>query len=204
MWEALITMSDRIGKCERTTNETEISLVINLDGKGKVALSSPINFFTHMLNTLAKHSLIDISGKIDGDIEVDQHHTMEDTGFVLGRAFEEALGTKRGIKRCGFFGFPMDDAFVITAIDFCGRSYFQFDAIFKRRYVGDLDTDLIAIFFEAFTRGANCNLRIEMRSGQNDHHIVECIFKSIAKSIRSACEIDPRQGDDIPSTKGVI
>ncbi len=195
---------DRIAKITRDTEETQISTQVNLDGTGIYDVLCSIGIIKHMLENLAKHSLIDINIQIKGDLDVDQHHTIEDTGFLLGKVIDQALGSKQGINRTGFFGFPMDDAFVITSVDFGGRSWIQYNGIFKRRFCGDLDTDLVRIFFEAFSRGADCNIVIDVKTSIDDHHLLECIFKSFAKSLRCAVEIDKRRLKDIPSTKGVI
>lgn len=194
----------RIGKIKRKTKETEILIELDLDGKGKYKIDTPIAFFNHMLETFSKHGLFDLKIKAKGDIEIDQHHTIEDCGISLGQAFKKALGNKKGINRAGFFVFPMDDALAIVAVDICGRPYLQFEAKFKRRYCGDLDTDLIEDFFYGFAMGLEANLVCRIPYGKNDHHKIESIFKAFGKAMKMACSKDPRAVEDIPSVKGII
>ncbi len=188
----------------RKTNETNVSVSLNIDGTGKKQIEIPVGFLTHMLDLFAKHGLFDLSIKATGDTYIDDHHVVEDIGIVLGQAFAKALGDKKGINRYGFFILPMDDTLVTTAIDFGGRYAFRFDCEFKREKVGDMSTELVQHFWDAFAQQAQCNLYIKVEYGWNEHHKIEGIFKSVARSIRMACSIDPRAKEDIPSTKGVI
>ena len=194
----------RKSKLERKTKETEIKIQLNIDGKGKYKIQTPVGFLTHMLNAFTKHGLFDIKMKVKGDLEVDQHHTIEDCGIALGQAFKKALGDKRGINRAGYFVYPMDDALAVVAIDIGGRPYLQFDAEFKRRFCGELDTDLLEEFFYGFAVNLGANVVVRMSYGRNDHHKIEAIFKAFAKAMKMACSKDSRAIGAIPSTKGVI
>ncbi len=188
----------------RKTKETDIFISLDLDGQGEVEIDIPIKFFGHMLEALGKHSMLDIRIIAKGDIEVDQHHLIEDLGIVLGRGIRQALGDYRGIFRAGSFIYPMDDALAMVAVDLSGRPYIHFEADFRRRFCGDYDTDLTKHFFEALTNGMQANIAIKLLAGENDHHKLEAIFKGLAKSLRQAWNIDPRASNTIPSTKGVI
>ena len=194
----------RISKVDRKTNETEILIDLNLDGSGKRKIETPIGFLNHMLDLFSKHGLFDLNIKAKGDTFIDEHHTVEDVGIVLGRAFFEALGNKKGINRYGFFILPMDEVLVTTAIDFSGRYAFQLNCEFSREKVGDLSTELIYDFWDAFTQSAKANLFIKVENGRNDHHKIEAIFKALARAIRMACELDSRATEAIPSTKGIL
>jgi len=194
----------RQSKIQRKTNETNISIELNLDGKGEYNIKIPIGFFMHMLESFAKHGLFDITLTADGDLQVDQHHLVEDCGIVLGQAFKQALGDKKGINRAGYFVYPMDEALAVVAIDIGGRPYLQFDAEFKRRFCGELDTDLLEDFFQAFAVNLGANVVVRMHYGRSDHHKIEAIFKAFAKAMKMACSIDPRAIENIPSTKGMI
>ena len=194
----------RTAKIFRKTNETEIAAFINIDGKGKSKIKTPIGFFTHMLNSFAKHGLFDIELNAKGDLEVDQHHTVEDTGIVLGQAFKKALGNKKGINRAGYFIFPMDESLAIAALDISGRSYLKFDAKFRRRFCGELDTDLIEDFFYGFSAGLGANISVAVKYGRSDHHKIEALFKAFAKSMKTACSKNRRALKEIPSTKGLL
>jgi imidazoleglycerol-phosphate dehydratase len=194
----------RRSKIQRKSKETTIEIDVNLDGSGNSNIITPLNFLNHMLEAFSKHSLIDINIKAEGDLEVDQHHTVEDLGLVLGKALKEALGNKEGINRAGFFIYPMDEALAMVAVDLGGRPFLQFDAEFKRRYCGDLDTDLVEHFFEALSNTLGANVVVILQAGKNDHHKLEAIFKALAKSFKMAIEIDPRRSGNIPSTKGRI
>ena len=194
----------RTSKISRETKETKIDIALNIDGTGNYGIESPIGFLTHMLESFTKHGLFDLTLKAEGDLEVDQHHTVEDIGIALGEAFEQALGKKLGINRSGFFIFPMDDALVTVALDLGGRPYFTFKGDFKRRYCGTLDLDLIEDFFRGFSSTLKANLYIEINQGTNDHHKVEAIFKAFAKVLMQACSVNPRIANIVPSTKGVI
>ena len=194
----------RIAKISRKTKETEIDINLNIDGKGKYDIKTPIGFFTHLLESFSKHGLFDIKLDVKGDLEIDQHHTIEDTGIVLGRAFKEALGDKKGINRAGYFIFPMDEALAIVALDISGRPYLKFNAKFKRRFCGELDTDLLEDFFYGCSIGLQANLAIKMEYGRSDHHKIEALFKAFAKAMKMACSKDKRALKEMPSTKGLI
>jgi len=194
----------RKAEIKRKTSETTITLKLNLDGSGKGTISSEIGFLNHMLNTLARHGLFDIAMKIKGDLEVDGHHTVEDSGIVLGQAFKEALGEKRGIRRAGFFVYPMDEALATVAVDISGRPHLHWDAEFKNLKVGELELELLEDFFLGFVNALGINLHVKIHYGRSDHHKVEAVFKAFAKAMRMACEIDPRSPEDIPSTKGAL
>lgn len=192
----------RRSKVERNTNETQIAVSLTVDGTGKRKLDTPIGFFNHMLDLFAKHGLFDLSIKARGDTHIDEHHTVEDIGIVLGSAFAKALGDKIGISRYGFFILPMDETLATVAVDFAGRYSFRFDCSFAREKVGDLSTELVSHFWDAFSQHAKINLHIKVENGDNEHHKIEGIFKATARAIRMACEIDPRAKRAIPSTKG--
>ena len=189
---------------ERKTNETNIEVSLNIDGTGKRTIDTPVGFLNHMLDLFAKGGLCDLDVKARGDTFIDEHHTVEDIGIVLGEAFAKALGDKKGINRYGFFILPMDEAVATVAIDFAGRYSFRFECDFKREKVGDLSTELIKHFWDAFAQNAKANLFIKVEYGENEHHKIEAIFKATARAIRMACELDKRAIDQIPSTKGVI
>ncbi len=189
---------------KRKTNETDIELFLNIDGSGKIESDIPVGFLTHMIDLFAKHGLFDLNIKAKGDTYIDEHHTVEDIGIVLGEAFAKALGEKTGIKRYGFFILPMDESLATVAIDFAGRYSFRFECPFVREKVGDLSTELIKHFWDAFAQNAKVNLYIKVENGENEHHKIEAIFKSAARAIRMACEIDERVKDKIPSTKGKL
>ncbi|UYP46802.1 Imidazoleglycerol-phosphate dehydratase [Candidatus Lokiarchaeum ossiferum] len=194
----------RTTKLTRNTNETQIDISINLDGTGIYDVKTPIGFLTHMLESFAKHGLFDLELNSMGDLEVDQHHLVEDVGIALGEAFDQVLGDKKGINRNGFCIYPMDDSLVTVALDLGGRPYFSFLGEFRRRYCGELDLDLLEDFFRGFSSALKINLFIEINQGTNDHHKVEAIFKALAKSLMQACSINSRIKNIIPSTKGVI
>jgi imidazoleglycerol-phosphate dehydratase/histidinol-phosphatase len=185
----------------RNTNETKIEIEINLDGNGVYNISTGLNFFNHMLEQLAKHSLIDINLKVDGDLHIDEHHTIEDTAIALGEAIAKALGNKRGIERYGFL-LPMDDCLAQVAIDFGGRNWLVWNAEFKREYVGDVPTEMFYHFFKSFSDAAKCNLNIKAE-GDNEHHKIESIFKAFAKSVKMAVAVN-ENSDALPTTKGIL
>lgn len=185
----------------RVTNETEIKLSLSLDEDKEILISTGCGFLDHMLNLFAKHGDIGLKLKAKGDSHIDWHHTFEDIGIALGKGFYEALGDKKGIVRYGFFLLPMDETLVEVAVDFSGRSYLNYDVKYYAGKVGDVDVELFKEFFRAFADNAKCNLHIVKRYGENTHHIVEAIFKAVARGIRMAVEI---KGEDIPSTKGVL
>lgn len=197
-------MKKREAIITRKTNETDIFLSLDIDGSGKKTINTPFGFLNHMLDLFAKHGLFDTEIKAKGDIQVDEHHTVEDIGIVLGQAFSQALGEKRGIRRYGFFILPMEEVLTTVALDLSGRYVFRFDCGFDREKVGDLPTELVYDFWEAFAQNAKMNLHIKIENGRNDHHKIEAIFKAVARALRSACEIDERVKDEIPSTKGKI
>ena len=188
----------------RETAETKIKMELNLDGKGEAKIESGCGFLDHMLTLFAKHARLDLSLKCEGDTYVDYHHTVEDIGITLGLCFKDALGDKRGICRYGNMILPMDEALIISAVDFSGRSYISYDLKIPTEKVGDFDTELVEEFWQGFTRSAECNLHIKQLDGTNSHHIIEGAFKSVARSVRMAVAIDPSLGDEIPSTKGVL
>lgn len=187
----------------RKTKETDITLSINMDGTGKSNISTGVGFFDHMLEGFSKHGFFDLDVKVNGDLQVDAHHTVEDTGIVLGQAISEAIGDKKGIKRYGSFILPMDDALVLCAIDLCGRPYFQFDLEFPTEKIGSFDTELIREFFYAISYKCGMNLHMKMFSGINSHHIAEAAFKAFAKALDQAVSFDDRI-DGILSTKGSL
>lgn len=187
----------------RTTKETDISVSLNIDGSGICEVSTGIGFFDHMIQGFAKHGQFDITLKTEGDLYVDGHHTVEDTGIVLGQAFAEALSDKNGITRFGDCILPMDDALVLAAVDISGRHYLDFDVPFDTPAIGDFDTQLFKEFFYAFADAARINLHIKKINGTNSHHIAEAAFKSFARALRQAVTIDPRI-KGVLSTKGVL
>jgi len=194
----------RFSKIVRKTNETEIALSLSIDGVGKRLIDTPVGFLSHMLDLFSKQGLFDLDIKAKGDMFIDEHHTVEDIGIVLGQAFNEAIGDKKGINRYGFFILPMDEALVTVAIDFAGRYAFTFDCDFNWEKIGDLSTELIYDFWDGFAQNAKVNLYIKVENGRNDHHKTEAIFKAVAKAVRMACEIDKRASQEVPSTKGVL
>ena len=189
----------RKAEISRKTRETDIQIKLNIDGIRQCKICSDIGFLVHMLETFSRHGLFDIEARIKGDIHIDQHHTLEDTGFVLGEAFKEALGDKIGIKRAGFFAYPMDDSLATVAIDIGGRSYLRFEAKLKNKKIGELETNTLEDFFYGFASGLLANLHIKVEYGRSDHHKVEAIFKAFAKAVNMACEIG-KQGS-FPPTK---
>ena len=203
-WEKIyefLKLNDRTAEIHRKTNETDIAIQLNLDGTGKSDIKTGLAFFDHMLDQLARHGQMDLTIKVDGDLEVDEHHTIEDTGIALGEVFHNALGNKLGIERYGFC-LPMDDCLAQSAIDFGGRNWLVWDADFKREMVGDMPTEMFHHFFKSFTDGAKANLNIKAE-GTNEHHKIEAIFKAFAKSIKMAVKRDVEKMV-LPSTKGVL
>jgi imidazoleglycerol-phosphate dehydratase len=188
---------------DRKTAETNIHASLNLDGSGKMDISTGIGFFDHMLSQTIRHGFFDLELKAGGDLNVDCHHTVEDTGIVLGMAFAKALGDKKGIGRYGFFIVPMDEALALCAMDFSGRPYLSFDAAFSQPKVGALDTEMVEEFFRAFSVHAGCNLHFKLISGQNNHHIAEALFKAFGKALDQAVSFDIRVKGAL-STKGVL
>jgi len=193
----------RTATIERNTKETKIKASLNLDGAGKSEIATGIGFFDHMLSGFSKHGFFDLTIEVNGDLEVDGHHSVEDAGIVLGTAIKEALGDKAGIKRYGSFILPMDDALCLCAVDLCGRPYFVFDCEFPVERVGELDTELVREFFYAVSYSAGMNLHIKMLNGLNAHHMIEAMFKAFGKALDEAVSHDPRvQG--VLSTKGAL
>ncbi|MBP86377.1 MAG: imidazoleglycerol-phosphate dehydratase [Planctomycetaceae bacterium] len=193
----------RTAKIDRQTNETDISLELNLDGSGTGEIQTGVGFFDHMLELLTRHAVIDLKVKASGDLDVDQHHTVEDVGICFGQAIKEALGDKVGIRRYGHFTLPMEETLVTTAIDLSGRYFMVFAADFPSQKIGDFDSELVEDFWQATAANALCNLHVVLHHGRNSHHVSEAIFKSAARSLRMAVENDPRT-TGVPSTKGTL
>ena len=187
----------------RKTKETDISISLNLDGNGKSEINTGIGFFDHMLEGFSKHGFFDLTCTVNGDLKVDGHHTVEDTGIVLGEAIKQAIGDKKGMTRYGYFILPMDDALALCAVDLCGRPYFNFECDFTVPKVGELDTELVKEFFYAISYSAGMNLHIKMLSGNNNHHMIEAMFKAFAKALDQATSMDSRISD-VLSTKGSL
>jgi len=194
----------RSAEVKRQTKETNIKIKINLDHSGKPQITSKIGFLNHMLETFAHHSLFEINADIKGDLHVDQHHLIEDTGITFGEAFKKALGNKRGIKRTGFFVYPMDEALAMVVVDISGRPFLKMDAKFKRKRVGDFDIDTLEDFFRGFVTSLCATLHLRVYYGRSDHHKIESIFKAFGKAMKDACAMEPRMRNRIPSTKGKI
>ncbi len=193
----------RIDTINRKTKETDITIEFNLDGSGKMQMDTGIGFFNHMLEGFTKHGFFDLSCEIDGDLEVDGHHTVEDAGIVLGQAIKEAIGDKKGIRRYGYFILPMDEVLALCAVDLCGRPFFQFDCEFTSEKVGDLETELVKEFFYAVSYSAGMNLHIKMLTPGNNHHMIEAMFKAFGKALDMATSFDERV-TDVLSTKGSL
>lgn len=194
---------ERIATVKRQTSETTITVTINLDGSGKADISTGIGFFDHMLDAVARHGFFDLSVHADGDLEVDCHHTIEDTGIVLGSAIKEALGDKKGIRRYGQRLLPMDEVLSLCAIDLSGRPYLVFDAQFPTARIGEMDTEMVREFFYAVSYSAGMNLNLKVLDAGNSHHMAESMFKAFARALDEAVSIDLRL-DGVPSTKGTI
>lgn len=195
---------ERIGLIERNTTETKISLRLNVDGKGTYEISTGIRFFDHMLELFTRHGGFDLKLKCVGDLDVDQHHTVEDVGIALGEAFAEALGDKKGILRAGYFLMPMDETLAIAAVDLSGRVAHAVDDQVNVPVVGDLQSELVVDFFEGFARGARANVHVKVMYGRSNHHKIEAIFKAFARALRGACSRDERMKELLPSTKGLL
>jgi imidazoleglycerol-phosphate dehydratase/histidinol-phosphatase len=198
---SFLKLGTRIIEHHRNTNETKINIQLNLDGNGIARIDTGLHFFDHMLEQISRHSGIDLEIKVDGDLQVDEHHTIEDTGIALGEAIAKALGDKRGIGRYGFT-LPMDDCLAQVAIDFGGRAWLEWNAAFKREKIGDMPTEMFSHFFKSFSDAARCNLNIKAE-GENEHHKIESIFKALAKSIKMAVKRDVNN-ESIPTTKGML
>ena len=196
-------MTERIASITRNTNETKITMTLNLDGSGKGDIHTGIGFFDHMLNSFARHGFFDLALRVEGDLEVDTHHTIEDTGIVLGQAIKKAVGDKKGIVRYGSQILPMDESLVLCALDLCGRPYLVYDLTLDRERVGDLETEMVREFFYAVSYGADMNLHLRQMSGSNNHHIIEAAFKAFAKALDSAVAAEPRLSG-VLSTKGSL
>ena len=193
----------RNAEIRRTTSETDINMKLNLDGSGTFNISTGVGFFDHMLNGFAKHGFFDLDLKVKGDLEVDDHHTIEDTGIVLGEAIKKALGDKKGIRRYGYCILPMDEALILCAVDLSGRAYYSSDLSFTFDKMGDMNTQMVREFFCAVASAAGMNLHFKQLSGLNDHHIAEGAFKAFAKALDMAVSVDERIAG-VLSTKGVI
>jgi imidazoleglycerol-phosphate dehydratase len=194
---------NRAAELSRQTKETKVFVSLDLDGSGKTAAETGVGFFDHMLDLLGRHSLIDLTVRAEGDLEVDAHHTVEDVGIVLGQCLEKALGDKRGIYRYGWATVPMDETLASVALDLSGRAAMVFNAKFTSRLIGTFPTELVEEFFRAFANNAKINLHVNVPYGGNNHHVAEAIFKAMAKALRQAVGHDPRN-PDVPSTKGSL
>lgn len=197
-------MAERIATVNRKTAETDISLELNLDGTGVASVDTGIGFFDHMLNSFAKHGFFDLKLKVQGDLFVDSHHTIEDTGIVLGQAIAKAIGNKAGIKRFGSFMLPMDESLVISAVDLSGRPYLVYDLDLTTERVGYMDTEMVKEFFYAVSYSAGMNLHVKQMYGSNNHHIIEAAFKAFARALDEATSVDERLSGKIMSTKGSL
>ncbi len=194
----------RSASISRTTRETDISVEVRLDGTGKSDISTGVGFFDHMLDQIARHSLIDLTIKAKGDLHIDDHHTVEDVGIALGQAFRQAIGDMKGITRYADVHLPMDETLTRVAIDISGRAFLVFRTRFHTDRIGTFDTQLVREFFQAFAMNAGITLHVETLYGENDHHISESCFKGLARALRVAVAIDQRQADRVPSTKGTL
>ena len=205
-WEAIYdflkNQGGRVTNISRTTKETDISVVLDLDGEGQYDNQTGIGFFDHMLDQLAKHSGCNLQTRVKGDLHIDEHHTIEDTALALGAAFKEALGNKMGIERYGFAVLPMDEALAQVAIDFSGRPWMVWEGEFQREKVGGFPTEMVTHFFKSFSDTALCNINIKVE-GDNAHHMIEIVFKAFAKAVKQAKRVDPNN-KSLPSTKGVL
>lgn len=197
------TKTGRVAVITRDTAETKIRLTLNLDGSGRAEIHTGIGFFDHMLHGFARHGLFDLEVQVDGDLEVDTHHTIEDTGIVLGKAIREAVGDKKGIVRYGSKLLPMDEALILCALDLCGRPYLVYDLKLDREKVGELETEMVREFFYAVSYGAEMNLHLKQLEGINNHHIIEGAFKAFAKALDQAVQVDERIAG-VLSTKGTL
>ncbi|WP_460449874.1 imidazoleglycerol-phosphate dehydratase HisB [Alsobacter sp. SYSU BS001988] len=194
----------RSASVSRKTAETEISVSLSIDGSGEARIQTGVGFFDHMLELLTRHALFDVTVEAKGDLHVDQHHTVEDVGIALGQAFAQALGEKRGIRRYASMHLPMDETLSRVSIDISGRPFLVFRAAFTRDAIGAFDTELVREWFQAFATNAGITLHAETLYGDNNHHIAESLFKGLARALREACAVDPREGERVPSTKGAL
>ncbi|MGE0859040.1 MAG: imidazoleglycerol-phosphate dehydratase HisB [Gammaproteobacteria bacterium] len=197
-------MTARTARVERDTKETQIAIAVNLDGTGKAALATGAPFLDHMLDQVARHGVIDLDIKANGDLHIDAHHTVEDVGITLGMAVAKALGDKRAIRRYGHAYVPLDEALSRVVIDLSGRPGLEFHVEFPRARIGEFDVDLFHEFFQGFVNHAMCTLHVDCLRGRNAHHIIETVFKAFGRALRMAVENDPRMGDALPSTKGAL
>lgn len=189
---------------ERNTTETKIAIKLAIEGQGRYKVSTGIRFFDHMLELFTRHGAFDLELTCKGDLDVDQHHTVEDVGIALGEAFDRALGDKRGILRAGYFLMPMDETLAIAAVDMSGRPAYAVETKVRTRLVGDLQSELVTDFFEGFARGARANVHVKTMYGRSNHHKIEAIFKAFARALRTACSRDQQLGQMLPSTKGLL
>ncbi|MCM2396589.1 imidazoleglycerol-phosphate dehydratase HisB [Rhizobium sp. S95] len=194
----------RSGSISRKTNETSVSVSVNLDGTGKTKISTGVGFFDHMLDQLSRHSLIDMDIEVKGDLHIDDHHTVEDTGIAIGQAISKALGERRGITRYASIDLAMDETMTKAAIDVSGRPFLVWNVSFSAPKIGTFDTELVREFFQALAQNAGITLHVLNHYGANNHHIAETCFKAVARAMRTAVEIDPRQASRVPSTKGTL
>lgn len=197
-------MKGRTANLHRKTAETDIRMRLNLDGRGRYAISTGVRFLDHMLELFTRHGGFDLELQARGDLDVDQHHTVEDIGIVLGQAVKEALGSKKGINRAGYFVMPMDETLAVAAIDLSGRPYLVINAPIKARRVGDLQVELLEDFFHGFATSAAANVHLKVAYGRSSHHAVEAMFKAFARALRFACSRDKRLKQQLPSTKGLL
>lgn len=197
-------MKARRATLRRKTSETDIRLRLNLDGRGRYAISTGIRFLDHMLELFTRHGGFDLELRARGDLDVDQHHTVEDVGIALGQAVRQALGPKRGINRAGYFVMPMDETLALAAIDLSGRPFLVMRAPIRARRVGDLQAELLEDFFQGFASSAGANVHLKVAYGRSSHHAVEALFKAFARALRFACSRDPALRDQLPSTKGLL
>ena len=189
---------------QRETKETNVKISLNIDGKGKANISTSIPFFDHLLTNFAKHGLFDLDIKARGDLEIDQHHTVEDIGICLGETFKKALGDKKGTNRAGYFVFPLDESLSVVAVDLSGRASLNFNCRFRKDKIGDLDSDLIKEFFWGFVRALQTTIHLRILAGENEHHKAESLFKAFGKAMKMACSKDKRILKELPSTKGLL
>jgi imidazoleglycerol-phosphate dehydratase len=194
----------RAARVSRRTNETDVTVSLALDGAGQATIATGVGFLDHMLDLLARHALFDLDLRVTGDLHVDQHHTVEDSGIALGQAFAQALGDKKGIARYGSLHLPMDETLTRVALDISGRPFLVFRTAFPTEKIGAFDAELVREFFQAFAMNAGITLHVETLYGQNSHHIAESCFKGLARALRAAVALDPREGGRVPSTKGSL
>jgi imidazoleglycerol-phosphate dehydratase len=199
-----VSANTRTATVVRHTAETRIDLTLTIEGRGRYKVSTGIRFFDHMLELFTRHGAFDLELACQGDLDVDQHHTVEDVGIALGEAFDRALGDKRGILRAGYFVMPMDETLAIAAVDLSGRPAYEVDTKVRTRLIGDLQTELVTDFFEGFARGARANVHVKTMYGRSNHHKIEAIFKAFARALRVACSRDKQLVDMLPSTKGLL